>query len=101
MAVTGAAVKPAWVVASLTAYWQDELMSTSTQRGQLLTAPFGKVVVVWRAGVPPVKEYQYRVPGLEGPLLKNLSTYPLPVDGLYPKTMPPKVDPSMGWHMDT
>ena len=39
VARTEAELKSAWLVAIFTAYWQDALMSTSTQKGQLFRSP--------------------------------------------------------------
>ena len=71
VATTGAPVKAAWLVAILTLYWQEALMSTSIQKGQGLTAPLARVVVVWIAEFPPVYFTQYKVPGFPAPLLKT------------------------------
>jgi len=54
VATTAAAAKPAWLVAILTAYWQEALTSTSTQKGQPFKAPFANDVVVTVEETPPV-----------------------------------------------
>lgn len=52
--MTAAADRPAWDVAILTAYWQEALTSTSTQKGQLFSAPLARLVVLWVEATPPV-----------------------------------------------
>jgi hypothetical protein len=54
VATTAAVDKAAWLEASLTLYWQEELTSTSTQKGQALSAPAARDVVVTVEDTPPV-----------------------------------------------